>query len=107
MEYDPEGISVGGVVMKNLDLFGNEVEVIDPPKGRKKTPRMQEMFGTVPGKTCGECKYHCAYVANRVWHKCELWLKLCFPMGGHSEASDIRLKWPACGKFEEGGDGDA
>lgn len=31
--------------MKNLDLFGNEVEVPDPPKGRRKTPTMQEMYG--------------------------------------------------------------
>ena len=93
--------------MKNLDLFGNEVEVVDPPKGRKKTPKMQEMFGTVPGKTCGDCEHCIVFRQSRAWYKCELWLKMCFPMGGHSEASDIRLKWPACGKFEERGDGDA
>ena len=93
--------------MKNLDLFGNEVEIVDPSKGRKKTPRMQEVFGTVSGKTCGDCAHCFAFTQSRKWYKCELWLQMCFPTGGHSAASDIRLKWPACGKFEKGGDGDA
>lgn len=87
--------------MKNLDLFGNEVEVPDPPRGRKKTPTMQEMFGIKEGKSCKDCKYCFGYQQSRVWYKCSLWLKLCFPHGGHSEASDIRLKWTACTKFEE------
>ena len=87
--------------MKNLDLFGNEVEVPDPPRGRQKTPTMQEMFGTFPGKTCGECNHCIAFMQSRIWYKCELWLRMCFPMGGHSAASDIRLKWPACAKFEK------
>lgn len=46
---------MGGVVRKNLDLFGNEVEVPDPPRGRRKTPTMQEMYGVTEGRTCGEC----------------------------------------------------
>ena len=85
--------------MKNLDLFGNEVEVPDPPKGRKKTPTMQEMFGKVEGKTCRECIYCIGYRQAKTWYKCKLWTKY-FPTG-HSKASDIRLKNSACGKFEE------
>lgn len=87
--------------MKNLDLFGNEVDVPDPPRGgRKKTPTMQEMFGTTEGKTCKDCANCYAYSQSRTWYKCSIWLKLFF-RGQHSAASDIRLKNPACGKFEE------
>lgn len=87
--------------MKNLDLFGNEVEIPDPPRGRKKTPTMQEMFGTIEGKTCKSCKHCFGYTQSKTWYKCELWLRLAFPGHGHSSASDIRLKNPACGKYEE------
>lgn len=87
--------------MKNLDLFGNEVEVPDPPKnGRRKTLAMQEIYGLTYGRTCGECTHCVAHEANRRWYKCELWMRF-FPGGGHSAATDIRLKNMACGKFEE------
>ena len=86
--------------MKNLDLFGNEVDVPDPPRGRRKTPTMQEMFGTIEGKTCKDCANCYVYAQSRTWYKCSLWLKLCF-RGKHSAASDIRLKNPACGKYED------
>lgn len=87
--------------MKNIDLFGNEVDVPDPPRGRRKTPTMQQMFGTIEGKTCKSCKHCFGYTQSKTWYKCELWLRLAFPGHGHSEASDIRLKNPACGKYEE------
>lgn len=86
--------------MKNLDMFGNEIEVPEPPRGRRKTPTMQEMFGTVENRTCGTCAHCIGYRQSRVWYKCELWLKH-FSGGGHSAASDIRLKNPACGRWEE------
>lgn len=88
--------------MKNYDIFGNEVEIPDPPRGRRKTPTMQEMYGVTPGKICRECKHSYVYQQSRRWWKCELWLKF-FPGSGHSAASDIRSKNPACGKFEEEG----
>jgi len=87
--------------MKNLDLFGNEVDIPDPPRGRKKTPTMQGMFGVKEGLECRSCIHRFDYHRARTYHKCEIWLKLCFPGGGHSEASDIRLKDTACGKFEK------
>ena len=86
--------------MKNLDIYGNEVEIPDPPRGRGKTPTMQAMFGLTEGKTCKSCKHCFGYERSRVWYKCELWLEF-FPGGGHSAAADIRLKNPACGKYEE------
>lgn len=86
--------------MKNLDLFGNEVDIPDPPRGgRKKTPTMQEMFGTMPGHECRDCAHHFTHTRARTYHKCEIWLHLCFQNGGHSEASDIRCKETACGKW--------
>ena len=90
--------------MRILDLFGNEVDLPDPPRGRKKTTTMQEMFGVIEGKECRNCIHRFDYVRARTYHKCELWLKLCFPGRGHSEASDIRLKDTACGRFEEDDD---
>lgn len=87
-------------MVKNYDLFGNEVEVTDLPKGRRKTPTMQEMYGLTDGRTCGECTHCVAHEANRRWYKCKLWLRF-FPGGGNSAATDIRLKNMACGKFEE------
>ena len=87
--------------MKNIDLFGNEVDVPDPPRDRRKTPTMQQIFGTIEGKTCKSCKHCFGYTQSKTWYKCELWLRLAFPGHGHSEASDIRLKNPACGKYEE------
>lgn len=60
--------------MKNLDLFANEVEVPDPPRGRRKTLTLQEMYGVTEGRTCGECVHCYGYRQSRVWYKCELWL---------------------------------
>ena len=84
--------------MKNLDLFGNEVDVPDLPKGRRKTPTMQEMFGLTPGHECRDCAHHFTNTRGKTYHKCEIWQHY-FPGGGHSEASDIRCKDPACGKW--------
>ena len=86
--------------MKNINLFGIEVDVPDPPRGRKRAPTMQEMYGITTGHTCRECVHRFDNVRSRTYHKCALWLELCFPNGGHSEASDIRLKDQACGKWE-------
>lgn len=52
--------------MKNYDIFGNEVEVPDPPRGRRKTPTMQEMYGVTEGRTCGECVHCYGYRQSRV-----------------------------------------
>ena len=90
--------------MDNLqfNILGEEVETqFEVIRGRKKTPTMQELFGVIEGKTCKTCDHCFGYQQSRVWYKCELWLELCFPHGGHSEASDIRLKNQACGKYLE------
>lgn len=81
---------------KQLDIFGNEVDLCDPPSPNK-IKTMQEMFGVVEGK-CKDC-IHCyrCRMAN-TWFKCEIWDNY---FRGSSAASDIRLKNQACGKFEK------
>lgn len=48
-------------------------------------------------ETCGTCVHHHDYLYHsRRLHKCEL-----HRLGeSHSEASDIRVSWPACTKWE-------
>lgn len=86
-----------------LDIFGNEVPASElekqfqehQRKKRKRYKTMQELFGLTRGKTCKTCKhclkidYHC-----KTYYKCELWII------SNSEATDIRLKNNACGKYE-------
>ncbi len=83
-------------VMITVDLFGNEVELVENPNS-KKTKTMQEMFGTKDGLTCKTCKHLYCRRQSRKWYKCELWDDY---FRGISEASDIRLKNQACGKYD-------
>ena len=89
--------------MKQLDIFGNEVdrmeEKIFVSKGGRRYKRMQELFGTIQGKQCKTCKHLCSYRQSRTWYKCGLWYQTS------SQATDIRLKDVACGKYEESGVG--
>lgn len=82
--------------MKQIDIFGNERDV-EPIKtgGRKPYERMQEMHGYTEGKTCSTCKHLICHVRSRRWYKCSLW------MVSSSQATDIRLKDRACGKYEK------
>lgn len=48
------------------------------------------------GSTCGECVHHLIHRLNRAYHKCDV-----SRLGpSSSEASDIRVSWPACARFE-------
>lgn len=54
--------------------------------------------GTGPaGETCGSCRHHVILSYAKSYHKCELtrakWT------GG--TATDIRVRWPACSKWEK------
>lgn len=47
--------------------------------------------------TCGTCHHHVIASANRTYHKCALHV-----LGtSSSEASDIRVRWPACELYRE------
>lgn len=82
--------------MKNLDIFGNEREIIVPSK---KTKTMQEMFGVIEDKQCRTCEHLYVRQQSRKWFKCELWDDY---FKGCSKASDVLLKNQACKKYEEG-----
>ena len=86
----------GRKVIKQLDIFGNEIEIIqEKQKHGNRYKRMQEIHGIKQGKQCKTCKHLCSYTQSRRWYKCGLWYKTA------SAATDIRLKDIACGKYEE------
>lgn len=82
-------------IMKQLDIFGNEVTVKKEFPVGKRYRTMQQMYGIKEGKKCGDCKHciNCGY-HGRSYYKCELWII------SHSSATDIRLKNTACNKYE-------
>ena len=84
---------------KQFDILGNEIEIekANPPnpKGRPKMATMNEMWGTMGGKKCGNCKYFLRLrYKGKKYFKCELW-KL-----SHSEATDKRVSDDACNRWE-------
>jgi len=56
---------------------------------------MHKAFGTIAGKTCGECVHLVTHSRATTWFKCELTRP-----GGPT--TDWRKTWQACGKFEAG-----
>lgn len=79
-----------------LDMFGNEIPLSRLPKRGGIFKTMQQIYGYTCGKRCKECK-HLTYHkgARKIYYKCDLWFM------SHLAATDIRLKNPACGEFEE------
>lgn len=65
-----------------------------PPESPLKYHKPIEMYGPGPeGKTCKTC----ANLLNRDWKykKCSQWKQSMSP------ATDVRFKWPACGRYKE------
>lgn len=84
--------------MKQIDIFGNEVEPIDLLPLPKKTikEKFREQYGYLYGKICKDCKYHKRFdYHHKYYHKCE---KIGI---SNSEATDIRLKDVACNLYEK------
>ena len=84
--------------MKQLDFFGNEVDVTDFTSQPRKTmkEKFREQNGYLFGKHCKNCKYHHRFdYHNKYYHKCE---KLGI---SNSIATDIKAKEMACNLFEE------
>lgn len=87
------------------DLFGNEVlEPIDKLKGNTDKHKYRKARGWAAqpgsgpeGETCKSCKN--SYIHHRQngknWWKCAL-LKPT-----HGAATDLRLKWTACNRWEQ------
>jgi len=91
-----------------IDLFGREIPVSEayPTKkygGRRETIKscFRKMYGSDITHTCKECAHvvHFRY-GNSSFNKCQ---KIGIT---HSEASDIKLKDPACSLFEPKSEGD-
>ena len=64
--------------------------------GNRKIDAMHSRFGVIPDKRCGDCSnlMHICYRSKN--------LKKCKVYGvTHSEASDWRLKYTACGMFNK------
>jgi hypothetical protein len=87
--------------MRQLTLDGGEVEWTEQMEQTAGTPSRKlkkpvELWGITEDRKCGDCIHHQDYhYHNRHYHKCDIWHV------SHSEATDIRVSWPACGKFEE------
>ena len=81
-----------------LDIFGGAtpIEELPEPISGRKYKTMQRIYGTTVGKTCKTCSHLLRQHWNeRNYYKCELWYI------SSSEATDIRLKNQACGRYEE------
>ena len=82
------------------DIFGNMIPVEDALSQKSRETiksRFRKMYGYDDSHRCKDCKYLCIYYAgNSKYYKCNL-------MGiSASEATDIRLKDPACTRWEQG-----
>lgn len=86
---------------EQFDIFGNVIPIKDLQlkriiKGIDRSKTMQELYGTIEGKTCKTCSHLVCNKWNyKNYYKCELWRM------SSSEATDIRLKNQACGRYEE------
>ena len=66
-------------------------------KTHRKIDAMHTLYGTRPGRKCGDCDYLCSYLANRRYYKCRLYGV------SSSEATDWRLSYEACGQIDRPG----
>jgi hypothetical protein len=91
-------------VTTQLGLDGSEIV---PTELERRTHRggkpplanpLLPIFGPGPaGATCGSCDHLVARRLARTYYKCEL-----RSLSG-SASTDHRVRWPACGRFVEGG----
>lgn len=67
----------------------------------RKIDLMHRLFGRVPGKKCKDCSnFASGFYHDRKLQKCEVYGLT------HSEASDWRQKYEACGMFDREYDGE-
>lgn len=96
------------------DLFGQEVTLEQaralarrkPPTDRASLVALRIERGVHPhngmpllqpaGETCGSCKHHRVKRFSKAYHKC------AFTKDSAGPATDIRVRWPACSKWEKG-----
>lgn len=94
------------------DLFGREVSMEEarvlarkkPPTSRAALVILRKANGVHPhnalplrepsGEKCGSCKHLFAHKWSKTYHKCGIG-----PVS-HGPATDVRVRWPACVKWE-------
>lgn len=74
------------------DLFDNAVEQQQSLPRRHKD--MIAMYGEMPGERCGDCVHFISISYANTYHKCDLTRMT------HGAATDWRVNWPACGRWE-------
>lgn len=75
------------------DLFGSTVPV--KAKGKYTTNPCIAAYGTTEGKKCKTCKLLYVHQMSNRFYKCRL------RKFSHGPATDHKVNWPACGKYEE------
>lgn len=81
-----------------VNLFGEEVplpQIAPAKRGPAPHEQMLIIYGKKHGFTCGSCKHLLRSGENRPYFKCRQ-----FGLSA-SDATDWRLKWAACGLFED------
>ena len=87
--------------MKQIDIFGNEIDVNDIPEyqapvGRLKLKTMQERYGEdKQGRKCKSCIYFIRREYSTTYFKCSLW------RDSRSTATDIKANQIGCKKFQQ------
>jgi len=89
-------------VIEQWDLFG-EPEAVGrklcwpekAPAPQERIVRMLRVYGRCEGRICGECALLISRGRSRNFYKCTK------SRVSHSEATDWRFRWPACGLFRE------
>lgn len=91
--------------MKQLDIFGKEIDVAELQEKEKKCikssikSRFRQFHGYDKANRCKNCIHHkCIHDYGKRFHKCT---KIGIT---NSEATDIRLKDFACNLFKKGDD---
>ncbi len=88
--------------MIDKDLFGDPIKEPSTAKAvRKKTKASGYIRqpGTGPdGETCGTCKHRIVRYYSKRYHKCGLFI--AGKQNTHGVGSDIRVRSPACSKWE-------
>jgi hypothetical protein len=72
------------------------------PRGRSRSNPMPRGYAAEPGtgpagETCGSCRHHAERWLARTYHKCGL-MSAYWTGGG---ATDIRVRSPACSRWEK------
>lgn len=78
-----------------INLFGEEVPDIDPPKHKDLAHPAPPGSGP-EGKTCRKCQ-----LLRKTGHHDKTYYKCSAVKASHGPATDCRLKTPACSWFKE------